>query len=47
MQSAYAILSSVACRALKYFAHYLINGKIFGGGGGGVIFEKKMFGVVL
>ena len=29
MQCACAILSSVACPALQYFSHYLINGMIF------------------
>ena len=32
MQSACAILSSVACPTLNIFRHYLINGTIFGGG---------------
>jgi hypothetical protein len=30
MQTACAILSSVACIALQYFPHYLINGMILG-----------------
>jgi hypothetical protein len=29
MRCACAILSSVACAALQYFPHYLINGTIF------------------
>jgi len=30
MQCAYAVLSSVACPAVRYFPRYLINGTIFG-----------------
>jgi len=37
MQRAFAILSSVVCWAVQYFAHFLVNGTIFGGG-----VERKM-----
>ena len=30
MQCAYAVLLFVACPALQYFSHYLINDPIFG-----------------
>ena len=30
------ILSSVACPDLPFFSHYLLNGTVFGGGGGRV-----------
>jgi len=47
MQSAYAILSSVACRALKTFCTLSHKRQDFRGGGGGRIEHKMCFDVLL
>ena len=43
MQCACAMLSSVACPALRNFQHYFKNGTIFIWGGGGILNTKRVF----